>query len=258
MREIISHRGYVSDIYLLKTEKGYVLKKYFKFKKGNNVSDITISNIFKEEIDGIRLLNSVKVENVLTPEIIEIDEKNLCYTQKYLELIPFNRYLFLHSGFFYPNAKVVDLFYKLGKYLAMFHIKNKRLHGDLNRRNLLFGKDFIFICDPTFVKKRIYDKYTFDLFKVISDIYSYNLFIRPFIRHKNAIIKSFIRGYFSNSDTVFKRGEFKQDMIRYFRETDPLLSKKLVHHLKTFLITKLNLKLAKRLENNKLKWINEL
>lgn len=254
----IFHRGYISDIYKINTSQGEVLKKCFGFKKQNKVLDMTIEEIFKEEIGGIRLLSLVEEDKIKTPKIVEINFKNLCYTQRYFRLMSFNNYFIFRSFFLGKRREVFDLFYRLGRYLGKFHKKSGRLHGDLNRRNILFGRHFIFICDPTFIKENSYGKFTFDLFKVISNIYSYNLFARLFIRNKGTIIKFFLKGYVEGRNVILDKNGFKQDLIEYLERKEVLLSKKMAHRLKSFFIAKLNRRLAMRFKNNKLKWFNEI
>jgi tRNA A-37 threonylcarbamoyl transferase component Bud32 len=254
--EKVFHRGYTADIFILETPEGTILKKYFAHKKKSLLSTINIARIFQKEIDGIASLGSVHMDGVVTPRIVEVDYHNLWYSQEYFSLVPFNKFLIRNSGSCNPNLRIFDLFYKLGAYLANFHEKSGRLHGDLNRKNILFGNDFIFICDPFLLERQERENYTFDLFRVVNNFYPYNIFVRPFIRKKDELIKVFLKGYFESSEASFDKEEFKKEMIRHLKEMNVVMSNSVIGYLKYFIILILNNKLIKSLERDKVDWLS--
>jgi thiamine kinase-like enzyme len=236
-----------------------LLKKYFvKNKKTISGRTINLNNILKREIEGIKFLDSVKISRVVTPKIVKINNSNLWYTQEYYSLIPFNNFLLLNSNFFYLNTDIEKIFYDFGVYLARLHNKKIRIHGDLNQKNILFCKNKIFICDPSYLKKRIYSKPTFDIFRVINNFYPYNLIARLFICNKDKLITFFLKGYFSTSKNKIKQYNLKKDMIFYLKSITSLMGKGIKDKLKYLLIKLLNKKMISDIKNNRLRWLNEI
>lgn len=250
MKEKYFHNGYTSDIFLLDTLNGKLLKKYFRDKRSPLSERMSIVEIFNKEIEGIQLLNSIHVDNIVTPKVHEIDCKDLWYSQCYYTLEPFYRYVVIHS--WHNPVKLQSLFYSLGRYLAVFHNTYQRLHGDLNRKNILFCMNKVFICDPSFDNKYINEKYTYDLFRVITNFYPYNLFYRPLIKGKKALISAFLKGYYDNSDKVFDKEEFKSDTIRYLNVINVHTLRGLASNLRYLYLRYLNKRMELSIRKNKM------
>jgi tRNA A-37 threonylcarbamoyl transferase component Bud32 len=250
MKEKQFHKGYTSDIFLLESLNGKLLKKYFRDKSSPLSKGMSMAEVFNKEIEGIQLLNSIHVDNILTPKVHDIDYKDLWYSQSYYTLESFYRHVVIHS--WCKPVKLQSLFYSLGRYLAIFHNTYQRLHGDLNRKNILFCMNKVFICDPSFDDKYINEKYTYDLFRVITNFYPYNLFYRPLIRGKKALISAFLKGYYDNSDKDFDKEKFKSDTIRYLNLINVHTLKGLVSYLRYLYIRYLNKRMALSLGNNKM------
>jgi len=254
--EKIFHRGYLADIYFLNTPNGPILKKYFSHKTKSVLSDINIVDVFRKEVESIGLLDSIHVDGIVTPQVLEIDWRNLWYAQKYFNLTPLNKYLVRDSNFFRSDPRIFDLFYRLGEYFAKFHKQNGRLHGDLNRKNILFGHNFIFICDPSPLERQVHEKRTFDLFRVINNLYSYNIVVRFLICNKNKIAFSFLRGYDDHADVKVSSLEFKEDIIKYLQEMNVLMSKNVISYMKFLVIAFWNKVLLYRIRKNKIIWLH--
>jgi len=253
------HKGYDANIFIISTSHGFILKKVFNDKKPIKDKYQSPKILFQKEVEGIRLLDSLSVTQVMTPKILQLDYENLWYTQKYFKLVPFLKYLVTNSNPLYTNPEIYQYFYQLGVFLAKFHNKYKRLHGDLNRKNILFGDRYIFICDPSSYKHRLEEKYSFDLFRTINNLYSYNIFARLFISNKDRIVSYFLKGYTSVSHTKINSQHFKKDILRYLKfDLNPVKSKNLNSLLKHMVIEALNRHLSKQIELNQLKWIDEI
>jgi len=254
------HKGYISKIYLIGYMNKKFLKKYFIKRTNSTVyKNINIENIFENEIRRIIFLNSVNVKDIITPRIININRARLWYSQEYYDLIPFNTYMILNSNLFFTNKNIFHLFEQLGRYLAKLHNNPKgMIHGDLNRKNMLFIKDKIFICDPSSLDNQMYNKPYLDLFRVINNIYSYNLFVRVLICNKDKIILSFLRGYFSGANIKLNKDILKKRLIEHINEIDVLMSKGLIGYIKFYIIHILNKLFTYNIKNNKYGWLNEI
>ena len=190
------YKGYFSKLLLYKKNKELILiKKFIKNKKSIKYEDISIGEIFEREIKGIKKLGSVKERDILTPNILEINKKELWYSQKFIKLVNFNKYLIKNSNIFFTNKFFFNTIVSFGKYLKKLHEKTNRIHGDLNQNNLGFVNGKLFVYDPSYLKWQ-YDANPYqDLARVVCNFYPYNLLCTLFISNKKKLISNFLKGY---------------------------------------------------------------
>ena len=222
-------KGYATELSIDKENKSFT-KKFDETKIKNIVgTDKSISKILQEEVDSIKKLNKVKNPYIITPEILEVNEKKHYFKQRYIEGDHFYKHLIKNCNKLYFNKKLINTFYEFGKFLGKFHkkyeyrkdkenIPHSHLHGDLNSKNIMFvKKNKIFVFDPLTPKGTIY----IDITKFIMNIYLINPFIKLFLSKKglNELKNIFLKGYEEKGFKLDKKKLKKELLERIDKRT---------------------------------------
>ena len=161
----------MSDLYIDK-KTNTLIKKFEEKPTSINLEDCPIKEIFKREVKALKEMDKIKQYGVKTPTIYEVDNKNLIYKQRFFNIEGFYKYMIKNQF----NKYTYKILYKFGIFLAKYHLQSKRIHGDLNRKNIGFFKRAIFVYDPTYLKYLYTKSYYYDLVRFIYNFYPYNPF----------------------------------------------------------------------------------
>ena len=189
-------------------------KKYF-------VKEYLNKETLAKEVSGIREMNKVKVDGIMTPTIIS--HNNNILIQEYVKGKKFHSYLFRNCNIFYYNRKLERVFYNFGSFLAELH--KHTTFGDLNSKNIMFVGDSLYLCDPAPRRTPIRDLAT-----LLINMRPFKLFINPFVNRKklHLLENKFLEGY-SNVNKNELNEEIKKLVIERKKSC---LKKDLVYKIK--------------------------
>lgn len=255
----------------MKKAKGYYTNLYFdydnqifikQFNKENIIKFHSVikkpKKLFQLEVNAIKKLIKIKNKYILTPQIIETDNKNLIIKQKLINGIKFYRFLIKNCNKFYFDKKLKKLFFEFGKFLSEFHLKNiynkkeklAHLHGDLNNKNLMFTKKGkLFVFDPGHLNGSIY----IDLSKFILNLIEPNPILKIILSKKglNELKESFLKGYETN--IKIDRKILKEYILKKIqKEKNHKLSNKFSYKLKKSIMNYQYKRLYKKIEKGEI------
>jgi tRNA A-37 threonylcarbamoyl transferase component Bud32 len=244
-------KGYLGEIYINKKDN-LVLKKYFfrdLIQYPKHLTDIR--EIFRNELTIVKKLNNIKSNNVFTPRIISIDEKNLQWEQEYFKGVSFYTFLKKHISIFSKKSSLSILFEEFGIFLAKFHNNNlldkKKvlLHGDLSSHNIMFVDSKIFIFDPGLKKDSIY----VDISKFLLNLYKINpQHIILSSKKLSNLRESFIKGYFSESHFEFNKRELSKFILKEIQQKKITVSRNLIYLIKKYILNFFYAQLEKKIQ----------
>ena len=239
------NKGYGADCYLiLSNNKEFLAKKFDKPEKR------------EEENEAILKLSNVKVDGIATPEIEKSQGKWL--VTRYQKGKRFYPFIFSNKN----REIVIDIFKKIGEYLALFHSKYYKknnengepisvVHGDLNQKNIIFLKNkTVFIFDPWGKEDSVYC----DLAVFILNLFPLNFFYEIKIKkNRNEWLSAFLEGYLEkkqfNIDEKLLSFKIKDKLIRI---RDHYFSKAISYRIKKYFINIYINNLVKKINNGKI------